>query len=38
MDAQTQHRYLEGLDDIGITLTHADAINVYESTRQPWLP
>jgi 3-isopropylmalate/(R)-2-methylmalate dehydratase small subunit len=38
MDAQTQHRYLEGLDDIGITLTHADAINDYESTRQPWLP
>ena len=38
MDAQTQHRYLEGLDDIGITLTHAEAITDYESTRQPWLP
>ena len=33
----TQHRFLNGLDDIGITLTHADAIDAYESTRQAWL-
>ena len=37
MDAPTQHRFLNGLDDIGITLTHADAINAYESKRPAWL-
>ena len=38
MDEQTQHRYLNGLDDIGITLTHADAIDTFETTRPAWLP
>jgi 3-isopropylmalate/(R)-2-methylmalate dehydratase small subunit len=39
MDAPTQHRFLEGLDDIGITLTHAGAIDEYEQARRPtWLP
>jgi 3-isopropylmalate/(R)-2-methylmalate dehydratase small subunit len=33
MDAPTQHRFLNGLDDIGITLTHADAITAFESKR-----
>lgn len=37
MDAPTQHRFLNGLDDIGITLTHADAINAYEAQRPAWL-
>ena len=37
MDAPTQHRFLNGLDDIGITLTHADAINEYEKKRPAWL-
>lgn len=37
MDAPTQHRFLEGLDDIGITLSHADAINAYEQRRPAWL-
>jgi 3-isopropylmalate/(R)-2-methylmalate dehydratase small subunit len=37
MDPQTQHRFLEGLDDVGITLTHADAIDAYESNRPAWL-
>jgi 3-isopropylmalate/(R)-2-methylmalate dehydratase small subunit len=37
MDPQTQHRFLEGLDDVGITLTHADAIDTYEATRPVWL-
>jgi 3-isopropylmalate/(R)-2-methylmalate dehydratase small subunit len=37
MDAPTQHRFLEGLDDIGITLGHADKITYYESTQPPWL-
>ena len=38
MDEQTQHRYLNGLDDIGITLGHADAIDTFETTRPAWLP
>jgi 3-isopropylmalate/(R)-2-methylmalate dehydratase small subunit len=37
MDPATQHRFLEGLDDIGITLGHADAITSFESTRPAWL-
>jgi 3-isopropylmalate/(R)-2-methylmalate dehydratase small subunit len=37
MDPQTQHRFLNGLDDVGITLTHASAIDAYESTRPVWL-
>jgi 3-isopropylmalate/(R)-2-methylmalate dehydratase small subunit len=37
MDAATQHRFLEGLDDVGITLTHADEIDDYEKTRQAWM-
>jgi 3-isopropylmalate/(R)-2-methylmalate dehydratase small subunit len=37
MDAPTQHRFLEGLDDIGITLTHADEIASYEASRPIWL-
>jgi 3-isopropylmalate/(R)-2-methylmalate dehydratase small subunit len=31
-------RLLEGLDDIGITLRHADAIASFEASRPPWLP
>jgi 3-isopropylmalate/(R)-2-methylmalate dehydratase small subunit len=38
MDAPTQHRFLNGLDDIGITLTHADAITAFEATRPAWMP
>jgi 3-isopropylmalate/(R)-2-methylmalate dehydratase small subunit len=37
MDPQTQHRFLNGLDDIGITLTHAGDIDSYETTRPSWL-
>ena len=37
MDPQTQHRFLHGLDDVGITLTHAGAIDTYESNRPMWL-
>lgn len=37
MDAPTQHRFLNGLDDIGITMTHADAIDSYEKNRPAWL-
>ncbi len=38
MDAQTQHRYLNGLDDVGITLSHAAEIDSFETTRPAWLP
>jgi 3-isopropylmalate/(R)-2-methylmalate dehydratase small subunit len=31
-------RLLEGLDDIGVTLRHADAIAAYERNRADWLP
>lgn len=38
LDPMTQHRFLEGLDDIGITLGHADAIAAYEQRRPSFLP
>ena len=38
IDPATQHRFLNGLDDVGITLTHADEITDYESHRPAWLP
>jgi 3-isopropylmalate/(R)-2-methylmalate dehydratase small subunit len=38
LDDHTQHRLLEGLDDIGITLRHADDITAYEGRRAAWLP
>ncbi|WP_214409597.1 3-isopropylmalate dehydratase small subunit [Sphaerisporangium fuscum] len=38
IDDYTRWRLLEGLDDIGLTLRHADEVAVYENGRQPWLP
>lgn len=38
MDDFTQYRLLEGLDDIGITMRHADDITAYEATRPAWMP
>ena len=37
MDPSTQNRFLHGLDDVGITLTHAAAIDDYEARRPAWL-
>ncbi|HNJ96586.1 MAG TPA: 3-isopropylmalate dehydratase small subunit [Ilumatobacteraceae bacterium] len=37
MDPQTQHRFINGLDDIGITLSHASEIDSYEAKRPAWL-
>ena len=37
MDSSTQHRFLNGLDDVGITLTHIDDIASYEAHRPAWL-
>jgi len=38
LDDFTQHRFLEGLDDIGLTLQHEDAVTAYEANRAAWLP
>ena len=37
MDAPTQHRFLNGLDDIGITMTHASDIDTFEKSRPTWM-
>jgi 3-isopropylmalate/(R)-2-methylmalate dehydratase small subunit len=38
LDDFTQHRLLNGLDDIGLTLKSAAAITSYESARSAWMP
>jgi 3-isopropylmalate/(R)-2-methylmalate dehydratase small subunit len=38
LDDFTRMRFLEGLDDIGLTLRNTDAITSYESSRSAWLP
>jgi 3-isopropylmalate/(R)-2-methylmalate dehydratase small subunit len=38
LDPFTQHRLLEGLDDIGLTLRYANNISAYEERRPGWLP
>ena len=38
MEQFTRWRLMEGLDDIGLTLRHVDAIEAYEGRRPSWLP
>ena len=38
LDDSVRHRFLEGLDDIGITLHQADDIARFESDRPSWMP
>ena len=38
LDDATQDRFLNGLDDIGITLVHEAAITAFEATRPSWMP
>jgi 3-isopropylmalate/(R)-2-methylmalate dehydratase small subunit len=38
IDDYTRWRLMEGLDDIGLTLIHADAISEFEHRRPAWLP
>ena len=38
LDEFTRWRLMEGLDDVGLTLRHADAITAYERDRPDWLP
>jgi 3-isopropylmalate/(R)-2-methylmalate dehydratase small subunit len=37
MDASTQQRFLNGLDDVSITLSHENAITSFEASRPGWL-
>jgi 3-isopropylmalate/(R)-2-methylmalate dehydratase small subunit len=38
LDPFTQHRLLEGLDDIGLTLRHSGEIAAHERSRPDWMP
>ena len=38
IDPAVKHRLLNGLDDIGLTLQHADAITAFEARRPGYLP
>ena len=38
LDDSVQHRFLEGLDDISLTLAHEPEITAYEATRPAWMP
>ena len=38
LDDFTQHRLLNGLDDIGLTMQHVDEITAFEATRPSWMP
>lgn len=38
LDDFTQHRLLEGLDDVGLSLRNADAIAAHEASRPAWMP
>ena len=38
VDDYVRWRLMEGLDDIGITLAHVDAISTFESNRPRFMP
>ena len=38
LEDSVRERFLEGLDDIGITLRTEDAITTFEAQRPAWLP
>ena len=38
INPHTKHLLLEGLDDIGMTLQHADAVSAFEASRPAYLP
>ena len=38
LDAATRQRFLEGLDDIGISMRHESSIDSFEAARPAWLP
>ncbi len=38
LDDATRERFLQGLDDIGLSLRHAEDIDAFEARRPSWLP
>ncbi len=38
LDDATKERFLKGLDDIGLSLKHATAIDSFEAARPEWMP
>ncbi|MGH9137191.1 MAG: 3-isopropylmalate dehydratase small subunit [Acidimicrobiales bacterium] len=38
LEESVRQSFLEGLDDIGLTLRHADEVAAYEARRPAWLP
>lgn len=38
LNASVQHRFLEGLDDIGLTMMKGDEISTFESSRPAYMP
>ncbi len=38
LDEATRERFLKGLDDIGLSLKHAAAIDSFEAARPSWMP
>jgi 3-isopropylmalate/(R)-2-methylmalate dehydratase small subunit len=38
IDDYTRWRLMEGLDDVGLTLSHVDAVESFEQQRPAWLP
>lgn len=38
LEDSIQHRFLNGLDDISLTLLHEPEITAYEATRPAWMP
>ena len=38
LDDSVRHRFLNGLDDIGLTLQHESEITAFESQRPAWMP
>ena len=38
IDDYTRWRLMEGLDDIGLTLRHADDVDTFETSRPAWKP
>ncbi|MDX6326285.1 MAG: 3-isopropylmalate/(R)-2-methylmalate dehydratase small subunit [Nocardioidaceae bacterium] len=38
LESAVQHRFLEGLDDVGLTMRHVREITDFEDARPAWLP
>ncbi len=38
VDPAVKYRLMLGLDDVGLTLEHEDAVAAYEARRPPWMP